>query len=387
MAQSWRRLTTLVLVILVLLDVAGLILWTFRPPGTDNIWPGLSEKAFETSPFERTCEWAKGREAPLTPTGLLTQFRRDEILIAVALVAALSVFVTLLVRRWVVRLDSRLTASVLAPRVKLRVGTALVVIAAIAAILGWEVESWKNWRRFQLYERQWESYTRQERSLRASLVQSTMMLDTVERALAGDPAWKGHFVTLGPRGVGGLVGELYHRYFYRRAVAGATARLPFLVRMRRKYQEGMAHPWRTVEPDAPPEGRSRPDPNQLLWSDNYSGALRGYSDILGDDPDNAWALDGQAWIWATCPVAELRDGARAVDSARRAHKLAGDHDPFTLDTLAAALAESGDFRAAAETERTALRCLPPRATDVPDYQKRLALYESGKPFRARPSRR
>jgi protein O-mannosyl-transferase len=55
------------------------------------------------------------------------------------------------------------------------------------------------------------------------------------------------------------------------------------------------------------------------------------------------ALNNLAWILATDPHAEIRNGAEAVRLARRACALTQDSRPLLLGTLAAAYAEAGQF--------------------------------------------
>jgi len=92
------------------------------------------------------------------------------------------------------------------------------------------------------------------------------------------------------------------------------------------------------------------------------------------------AFDGRAWLWATCPDAQLRDGKRAVQSAARACELTGWKDAGALDTLAAAYAEAGDFSKAIESQERAIKLF----TDVTLRkvgEARLKLYRDGKPYR------
>ena len=75
----------------------------------------------------------------------------------------------------------------------------------------------------------------------------------------------------------------------------------------------------------------------------YDKALADYADSLRVDPTNVWAYNAIAWLWATCPEAKVRDGKKAVEHATRACALSAWKDADSLDALAAAYAECGQF--------------------------------------------
>lgn len=60
-------------------------------------------------------------------------------------------------------------------------------------------------------------------------------------------------------------------------------------------------------------------------------------------PRDAKPANNFAWFLATCPVAELRNPAEAVELAERACQQSGQLDPSQIDTLAAAYAAAGRF--------------------------------------------
>ena len=75
--------------------------------------------------------------------------------------------------------------------------------------------------------------------------------------------------------------------------------------------------------------------------------------VVQMSPGSAIALNDLAWILATAPQAELRNGAEAVALAERAARAAGGDNLRVLSTLAAAYAEAGRFAEAVSTaERT-----------------------------------
>ena len=90
-----------------------------------------------------------------------------------------------------------------------------------------------------------------------------------------------------------------------------------------------------------------------------------------------------AWILATSLDADLRDGERALKTARRAVENSEGWNVAALEALAAALAETGDLQQAADTVKAVLQggadTLP---EDVADrLQAQLDRYRQGEPIR------
>ena len=79
-------------------------------------------------------------------------------------------------------------------------------------------------------------------------------------------------------------------------------------------------------------------------------------------------------------VAQYRDGAKALAAAKLACELTGYKEAASLDTLAAACAEAGDFASAIKWEQKAIE-LKTDANEKADYGERLMLYQHKKPFR------
>jgi hypothetical protein len=93
----------------------------------------------------------------------------------------------------------------------------------------------------------------------------------------------------------------------------------------------------------------------------------------------AWHLE--AWIRATHPDAQYRDGQRAVVAARKACELTDWGDVMSIETLAAAYAETGNFSEAAKWQAKAVDSLSRQSSDQADAQARLKLYKAGQPYR------
>ncbi len=91
----------------------------------------------------------------------------------------------------------------------------------------------------------------------------------------------------------------------------------------------------------------------LLRQGRFGEAITQYEAALEIAPDFVATLNNFAWLLATCPDGSLRDGARALELAKKADRLAGGGSPVFLRTLAAACAENGRFKEAIETAQRA----------------------------------
>jgi tetratricopeptide (TPR) repeat protein len=100
-------------------------------------------------------------------------------------------------------------------------------------------------------------------------------------------------------------------------------------------------------------------------------------------PDSAEAQASLAWRLATCPSASRRDAAAALEHALTARRLSGGRSPDVLDALAAAYADRGRFPEAIATAQAALALAEKQGKSklAQDLRARLALYQSGKPYR------
>ncbi|MFQ5600820.1 MAG: tetratricopeptide repeat protein, partial [Candidatus Krumholzibacteriia bacterium] len=111
------------------------------------------------------------------------------------------------------------------------------------------------------------------------------------------------------------------------------------------------------------EGALALDPRHLDARDNLSlvytmlgrhaEAIRLLRDGLDQEPDHVRMTERLAWLLATTPDPELRNGAEAVGLAERVVRSARERLPQALKTKAAALADVGRFEEAIATARQA----------------------------------
>lgn len=117
----------------------------------------------------------------------------------------------------------------------------------------------------------------------------------------------------------------------------------------------------------------------------YRAALADLKRVLGLNPEMAEAHNSRAWILATSPDAEVRNGREAIEAALAALRLE-DTGEFR-DTLAAAFAETGQFKRAVAEQRYAIRLL--RKNQAPEdqiasYEKVVQSYHRKQPRRMPP---
>jgi len=111
-------------------------------------------------------------------------------------------------------------------------------------------------------------------------------------------------------------------------------------------------------------------------------AATSYRRALAVDPDHRVAANNLAWLLATAPEGELRDGTEAVRLAERI--AAADPQPAVLDTLAAAYAEAGRFGDAVAAAERALAALASSSDPLAArIATRLEGYRRGEAYRER----
>lgn len=125
--------------------------------------------------------------------------------------------------------------------------------------------------------------------------------------------------------------------------------------------------------------RSRGD--AYLAVGEHAAAVADFEEALKHLADDPALLNNLAWVLATSPDAQVRNGKRAVELATKACDLTDYNKPHILSTLAAAFAENGDFETAIQWSQ--------KAVDMDDSEqeeqlvKELASYRGGQPWRER----
>jgi tetratricopeptide (TPR) repeat protein len=111
----------------------------------------------------------------------------------------------------------------------------------------------------------------------------------------------------------------------------------------------------------------------------YEKAILDYKYAIKVKFDRFEGYNNLAWIYATCPSAQYRNGKLAVTNATKACDLTEWNDYTTLDTLAAAYAEINDFGNAIHWVNKALILAPENMKN--EIQSHLDLFKKQKPYR------
>ena len=132
-----------------------------------------------------------------------------------------------------------------------------------------------------------------------------------------------------------------------------------------------------LDPGNPQRITNRGDAYRSLG--HWEQAANDYRQAVNLDSRFGRAFQSVAWLMSTCPDEQFRHPQLALRAAHKAVDLDGAQDYIYLDTLAAAFANSGQFDKAQNVIRRAIQLAP--AENAQPLHHRLALYQSGKPFR------
>jgi tetratricopeptide (TPR) repeat protein len=120
----------------------------------------------------------------------------------------------------------------------------------------------------------------------------------------------------------------------------------------------------------------------LLKQGRDAEAIGQFHEALRLDPNNFKILAYTARVLAADENPEIRDGKTAVALAAKANDLTGGTQPFVLDALGMACAETGDFTNAQAAVREALDLATAvKMKNLEPLRQRLQLYKNHQPWR------
>jgi len=167
------------------------------------------------------------------------------------------------------------------------------------------------------------------------------------------------------------------------SLAVAHANLGYALLETGEWMESITHSRRSLEID--PHGVAALQNLGLAYA--RSGCFReasvAFAETLRIDPSIVSALTNGAWILATSPEADLRDGPLALEYALRADQQTGGVDLWALRVLAAAYAEVCQFENAEQTVQRALALVAANSNTPASGTLRadLQAYRAGRPLR------
>lgn len=117
----------------------------------------------------------------------------------------------------------------------------------------------------------------------------------------------------------------------------------------------------------------------LLTTGKHAEAIADFEKALKMRPKDAGVLNNLAWVLATSPNDKFRNGKRAVELATLGCEITKYEQAHILSTLAAAYAETGDFKSAVKWSQKAVEKGQDDQKEA--LGKELASYRAGKPWR------
>jgi tetratricopeptide (TPR) repeat protein len=121
----------------------------------------------------------------------------------------------------------------------------------------------------------------------------------------------------------------------------------------------------------------------LISIGKHAEALKDLEAALTLEPDDSGVLNNLAWLLATSPVDNLRDGKRAIELATKACEETEWKAAHIISTLAAAYAETGNFAKAREMSQKAVDIDGGTGGIDDQLNQELQSYRDEKPWRER----
>ena len=121
----------------------------------------------------------------------------------------------------------------------------------------------------------------------------------------------------------------------------------------------------------------------LSQDGRLSEAIALWEKALALQHDNLSALSNLAWVLATSADPAIRDGAKAVEFAKKALQLSGGNNPKIFRLLAAGYAESGRFSEAIDTAQRGWELASAQGNSAlaNELERNIALYRANSPLR------
>jgi tetratricopeptide (TPR) repeat protein len=163
--------------------------------------------------------------------------------------------------------------------------------------------------------------------------------------------------------------------------AGAHFNLALILSCRGRLDEAIVHYQQGLETE-PGDARAHCYLGAALAKrERFDESAAQFEQAVRLKPDDVDAQVQLAWLRATCPEVSLRNGAAAIEHARRARQLCSSPRLDVFNTLAAAYAEAGQFPEAVAAARQALELAEQhRAWALANsLRSRIAQYEAGSP--------
>jgi tetratricopeptide (TPR) repeat protein len=116
---------------------------------------------------------------------------------------------------------------------------------------------------------------------------------------------------------------------------------------------------------------------------DHDAALADLEKALELRPDDSGVLNNLAWLLATSPEDDLRDGKRAIEMATKACEVTEWKEAHIISTLAAGYAETGDWENAKKYAKQAVETGKDEEDMAEQLSAELKSYEEERPWRER----